>query len=480
MSKIGVEVTTTIRSGPSNDGPVSGRFQIAGITTGGPTDRAVLIRSIADYETVFGGRAAFSANAYDSARTYFEEGGSELIVSRVVGPAASKDTLTLQDASSVATLRVEARNPGAHLPPLKVSVATANGSSTITVTQAGEKVGIFTGSTPADLVVAAAKSPVVRVTDLGSATVAPSNLPANIAETDLAGGTDDRASITTQHVIAALNLAGEVGEGGVVATPGYPASVIATSLIAYAAANGRIALIAPESNLTAEAVMALVPDYLSGAGDYAGIAFPPVNIPDGSGSRAISPEAYAAAARARAHAETGFWRKPIGDIAQARWIIGTTVPVNTALNNRLNDAQVNGIVTTGNKVRLYGWTSLSTNAEMLSLTARDVLNNLGRDIKALLEPYVGQTIDGNGHLAARVESEVTGYLSPIADAGGFFARVVDDEELDPGYQVIVSEVNNPLAVLNQNILNVQVLVRLSPTADLIKVEIVKVPLQGTF
>lgn len=485
MSKIGVEASTTIRSGPINQGPVSGRFQIPAITSSGPVDRAVLIRSIAEYESMFGPRAAFSANGYDTARMFFEEGGSELIVSRVVGPAAVNDKLTLMDSSAAETLLVEARNPGGHTTPIKASVSTTGAQCTITISQGGETLAIFNGGSPADLVAAASKSPVVRISDLGSATAAPGNLPITAAATDLIGGTDDRASITVDHVIAALGRAGELGEGGAVAAPGYPASIIGTALIDYAKANARVALLAPAVTETADSVIAAAPDLIGGAGDHAGLFFPHLTIPDGSATRVISPEGYVAAMRTRAHQTAGYWRKPFGDIAQCRWVVGTVVPVNTELNNRLSDAQVNGIVTTGTKVRLYNWVSLSNNSEMRALSARDVLNNLSREVKNVLEPFVGETVDDNGHLTARIGAEVEGLLSPIADAGGFFGLSRDtgdgeQEEIDPGYQITVDSTNNPLSSLEQNVLNVTVLVRLSPTADLIRVEIIKVPLQSAF
>lgn len=480
MSKIGVEISTTIRSGPTNDGPVSGRFQIAAITSTGPADRALLVRSIAEYESFYGARTAFGANGYDTARLFFEEGGSELIVSRVVGPAAAPDTLTLVDGSAAETLKITAVSPGSNNGALTAAVAADGSGVKITIALDGVAMDIITGASPAELVAGSANSALVRITDLGSPTVAPGNLPATIAATALTDGSDDRAAVTTEHVIAALGLAGELGEGGAVAAPGYSVSMIGPDLIGYAKANRRIALLAPEVSVTADNLITAAESYVSGAGDSAGLFYPHLVIPDGSGTRTISPEGYVAAVRARANDQVGYWRKPFGDVAQLQWAIGTNVPVNTDLNNRLNDAKINGIVTTGTKVRLYGWASLSANPDMSALSDRDVLNNLGRELKNLLEPYVGEPIDGNGHLMGRVEGEVEGHVATIAEAGGFFALVRDGEEIDPGYQVEVSQTNNPLSSLAVNVLNVTVMVRLSPTADWIRVEIIKVPLQGAF
>ena len=53
-----------------------------------------------------------------------------------------------------------------------------------------------------------------------------------------------------------------------------------------------------------------------------------------------------------------------------------------------------------------------------------------------------------------------------------------DEEVDPGYKIVVDSTNNTLETGANNTVIVDMAVRLSPTAALIKVEIVKVALNG--
>lgn len=479
MSNIGVEVSTTIRSGPTQAGPVSGRFHIPAITETGPVDKPVIVRSMAQFQTVFGSRTPYASNAYDTARLFFEEGGAELIVSRIVGPAASPDFVVLKDTADVDTLRIEALHPGTLSTPLSVVVTETNGA-TLTLSQGGKVIARFVGSTPAELAASAARSTLVRILDLGSETVAPGNLPIATASATLSGGSDDRESINTTQIIAALDAAGEVGEGCAVAAPGYPATIIGEALIDHAARFNKVTLVAEDAEATEEEVLDAAASLIRPTGSFGGICYPHMVIPDGTGTRVISPEGYVAAMRARAHAEVGYWRKPFGDIAITRWAVGTNKPVSKELNNRLSAGQVNGIVTSNGKTRLYNWTSLATDrANLGSLRARDLLNNLGREIKLALEPFVGADIDGRHRLTGQVESEVTGLVVVIADAGGLFARIDDEgEEIDPGYKVIVDQSINPLDSLSTNTLNVQVLIRESPTADLILVEIIKVPLEG--
>ncbi|MGL3805846.1 hypothetical protein ACSYDW_07075 [Paeniglutamicibacter sp. R2-26] len=479
MSNIGVEVSTSIRSGPTQAAPISGRFHIPAITETGPADKPVMIRSMAEFQATFGVRTPYASNAYDTARLFFEEGGAELIVSRVVGPAAAADFVVLKDTSAADTLRVEAIYPGSLASPLSV-VVTAAGGATVTLSQGGQVVGVFTGATPADIAASAARNRFVRILDLGSQTAAPGNRPIAVASTPLTGGKDDRENVGATQIIAALDAAGEIGEGGAVAAPGYPASIIGEQLIAHAEKFGKEALLAEDPTATEAEVLAAAEALVSPEGAYGGVFYPHMDIPDGTGVRTISPEGYLAAVRARAHALVGYWRKPIGDIAITRWAIGTNKPVNKEINDRLSAGQVNGIITANGKTRLYNWVSLATDRPNLgSLRDRGILNNLAREIKQELEPFVGQDIDGRGRMTGQIESEVIGIVSRLADADALHARVDESgEEVDPGYKVIVDQTINATANLADNTLNVQVLVRLSPTADLILVEIIKVPLEG--
>lgn len=481
MTSIGVQVTTQVSSGPSNPGTQSGRLHVAGLTTLGPQGKSVTVDSIAKFVAIFGDRTAATSNLFDTARLYFEEGGNELVVSRVVGPAATRGALTLKDSADVNTVKVQAVDPGDYSAGFTVEVVNTGSTFNVIIKRGTATLSTYLGVTsPADLVQRAATNPYVTVTSLGSATATPGDNPQTLTATALTAGTDNRDAVTTADVIAALD-AGTDAAGGAVAAPGYPADVIGSLLLDHAARTGKIALLAmPVSATKEEAIAAAASLAADGNGAYGGIFYPSLIIPDGGGTRTISPEGYVAAVRARAHEETGFWQIPAGDRAETRWVIGATEQLDTDTNNLLADALVNGIVTTGSKVRLYGWQSLAIDRENLGmLNARDVLNNLTIEVKDALEPFVFATNDGKGQLRAYMDSAVTGVLAPIATAGGFYARMSGSTVLDPGYDVDVSTALNPLTAQAENRVVVSISVRLSPTAQLIQVEIIKVPLAGT-
>lgn len=482
MAPVGVEITTSVRPGTSNTGVTSGRFHIAGLTEKGPSDGARVVRSRAQFESIYGVRTPYSSAVYDTARMYWEEGGDELIMSRAVGAGATKGSLSLLDSAGVATLKVSALDAGAHSTGTTVEVlAGTAGTFSIKVRSNGVLVGNFLNlATPAAAVEAAGASEYVTVSDLGATTAAPGNNPVVLAATPLSAGTDDRGSVTTATMIAALESAGRELDGAAVAVPGYSVDVIGEDLLAHAAEYKKVALMSFDAATTLEEAVATAPVTDRVNGSYGAVIFPHVVVPDGNGTRTVSPEGYAAAARARAHASTGFWQAPPGDRSLARWIVGTSVPLDIVNIEALDENNINGILTMANRPRLYGWSSLSEDRDAFALlSTRDTLNNVGARLRRELEEFVFTTIDGKGHLLSKVESAATGVLANVASAGGFYPRYANGERVDPGYSVTVDETLNTSSSLANNEVRVGIGVRLSPMAKSIFVEIIKVPLNAS-
>ena len=114
----GVVVTTGAVAGPSAPtvAPASTYFAV-GLADRGATDRAILVNSVDQYTTEYGGATSYSP-LYDDIKTFFEEGGTRAYITRVVGPAATIGALSggLLDrhaSTPVATLTVTARSAGA-------------------------------------------------------------------------------------------------------------------------------------------------------------------------------------------------------------------------------------------------------------------------------------------------------------------------------------------------------------------------------
>jgi hypothetical protein len=466
----GVNVTTATRTGPTAvvTAP-SGQFFVAGQAERGSTTEATLLLGFADFEEYFGNRVTYS-HLSDTVKTFFEEGGSKCYAVRVVGPSATKATVTLDDASSADTLVVTAENAGAWGADIDV-VVTGTTTKSIAIVYDGETKETFTGTTIAEILESAAGSRWVTITSSGSASVNP--LPAN-GTFSLTGGTDDRSNITATHYTDALEkFTINLGDGAV-AIPGIGTTVHA-GLIAHASANRRIALL-DHSETATTANLITAADAVNS--EYAGLFAPWVQISTVSGSRYIPPVGYIAAIRNRAHVEAGPFRAAAGGIAVARFVTGLKFEYTRTEGDNLDANKVNAIRIINNSVRNYGWRSLSDDtANYALLTGRDLLNRLVTESEKRLEQFVFQTVDGRGQLLSSINGTIVGIVEPYRQAGGLFEKFDADGNLvDPGYLVETGTTVNTLDNLANNEVKARLSVRISPSAALISVTIVKVGL----
>lgn len=478
----GVVVTTTVRSGPAS--PLrapSSQFFVVGLTERGSTTTPTLVRGMADVDALLGARVAYGA-VWDQLKTFFDEGGQQAYVSRVVGPTATVGTLTLQDNHATTpanTLRIDAANSGAWSSTMKVEVKAGSLASTYRIVVSLNNVvveDVNNIATPAEAVQKFQDSPYIRATDLGSATAAPDNNPDVLAATALSAGDDNRGSVTNSEYIAALaDFNKELGDG-CVAIPGQTVNAIWVAINTHCVANNRIGLLAAASGASTS-------DLLTRAGEldseYVGLFAPWVKVPDGSGAtRTISPEGYVAACRARAHEDSGPWRVPAGQIALARSVADVLVRYTPSVAQELNDGRVSVIRYVANSIRLYGWRSLSKNTlAWQHLKDRDTLNTLVVKAEELLEPFVFQPIDQKGQLLAAINGALVGMMLPIARVNGVYPRIdAAGTVIDPGYTVDTGSNVNTQVSLASNVVKARLSVRVSPVGELISLNIVKVGL----
>lgn len=470
---VGVLIKSSTLVGPRNTvGAATSRAFIAGVTERGRLT-PVPVRSIVEYQTEFGTNQPFTASMYRCAQTFFEEGGSELIVCRAVGTTPTVGTLVSQDrtpTTPLPTLRWDAANPGAWAGGLRVTVTAGAvlNSVTIAVFLGPDRVSYVRDKTSvADIVTAFAGDPYVRATDLAPVSVYPVRLPALIASVPLTGGNDDRATVTIALVAAALDQAGNGYGAGAVAVPGYNAIIAGTLLIAHAKAHRRVAVLAGDVDSDLDELGSMA-SLLTIDGEYAGLFAPWVQVPDGSGVATVSPEGFVLGVRARAMNLQGFWQAPAGARSTARFVRGAVLSYDSAAINGLADAKVSGITTIANDLMLYGWRALGTNVEQFALlNARDAANTVTELVEATLQPFVFETIDGTGQLLARVKGALVGALQPIEDAGGFTGKFdADGKMVNPAFTVSA-------AVLSETALSAVVVFRLSGTAESIEVSVIK-------
>lgn len=479
----GVSSILKTRTGPATDqrAPASTLF-ISALTERGAADTCHIVRSMAEYEGLFGARVSYGYGS-DAAQVFFEEGGTKLAVVRVVGPAATTGFLMLMDkaGSPLATLRLAAKGPGAWSTGVTAAVAagTVTGTFQITLAYGGATEVYDNLATPADAAVQINKRSMwVTAADQGSATVAPNNQPANLAATALSAGADDRASVVAASYVTALNTYATIDFGaGVVAIPGQLSAAVGAGLLAHAVTNKRIVYTTVAAGSTgAQAISAAQTLRGSTGSERAGLLWPWVVIPDGAGgTRTIPPEAFVAGRRAAAHESEGPWVAPAGELGKARFITGIEQAVNRTLGDQLDAAQVSAIRVIANKVTVYGYRSLSSDVENWQfLTYSDLMNYLEVEGAKRLEQFVFRPIDGRGHLFAKMAGAMVGLVEPIRQSGGLYEAYDSEGDLvDPGYSVDTGpSVNTPTTIANGEA-RVAVGVRPSPVGALVTLILTK-------
>lgn len=206
---LGINVSERTDQGvPALEGDNDLILGLLGVTERGPVNRAIVINGATEFKRIFGDHITTGYAAYAYAG-YLLNGGRRAYVVRVIGTGGAASTVTLVDRgtpSPVSTLKVEAgymgvADKGTWGNDLTVSIAdnAANASTQfdLTVLLEGVVKEIWRGLTIATVEAAINDldngSEFIVVTNLVSATIAPSNRPAVQSATALSGGTEPGA-----------------------------------------------------------------------------------------------------------------------------------------------------------------------------------------------------------------------------------------------------------------------------------------------
>ena len=124
----GVVISTSVRTGPSTaTARESSQLFVVGLAERGPSDEAVLIESLADFEDMFGGYQSYSY-LHPTVESFFEEGGTRAFVTRVVGASATVGELTLQNGGTD-VLTLTANGAGDWSENVEVAVSHPTGTT---------------------------------------------------------------------------------------------------------------------------------------------------------------------------------------------------------------------------------------------------------------------------------------------------------------------------------------------------------------
>lgn len=489
----GLVVTTGVRVGATGTtaAPASSLF-IVGTAQRGPIEQYTLVESMTQAEAVYGEWES-TVSLYDHLRTFFEEGGTRAYVVRVTGPAATGGA-GLATTLTNGGLEFDQVGPGDWSENLSIQFLDGLFTNTrrVKVVYDGELLYLSN-----DLAsnVAIKEALDANVGNYITTTITSTTLPsvnANPVPFDNTGA-HNNAAVTDAQLTDALDyFVPDLGTGAVV-IPDTEAGVITDyptiweAIRDHALANSRI-------GYCAFAAGEVIGDESSGAvadleaGDSATVSFygeddatktnasalaffwPWVTVPTATGvERTVSPETFAAAARCRAHVETGPWRPSAGVISASRFVTGLEFAVNSVASDTANRARINPLRVIEGGVRVYGARSISADeTNWRFITFRDTLNFIVVGAERRLEPYIFNTIDSRNAIFSDIAAALVNLLEPIRAAGGLY-----ESNNDRGYVVEVSDALNPQAQLAQGVIAAKVGVRVSSVGETINLLITK-------
>lgn len=477
MTRPGVEVVSRAAPPVRGFSSETGAWFVVGLAERGRTDKPVLVRNMSDYAKHFGARVSYGS-LYDSLDVFFREGGTVAYVARVVGPAAVVDTVTFQTAALADAIAVDSLGAGATALSVEVVDGRTAGTFALRVLLDGvevERSGDL--ADPAEAASWSTSSNYVRVRAIG-----PDN-PAPAAATDLAGGNDDRAAVTDVHRVAALGLFEETYGRGQVSIPGATTADAHGGLLEHAGSHNRVALLdAPDSasDTTLIAAADAIRTAVGPATTERGALFAPWVVVPGvvrGTNRTVPPSAGAAGLIARSDSTGGNPNVPAaGDNGVARYAVdvsqaGWTGPVRQTLN----EEGVNLFRPMEGGVRLYGYRTLvdpyGGGQPWLSLASARLRMAIEDAAERIGESFMFAQLDGRGHKVAEFNGALTGMLAGFWQMGALYGETSDEAFIvDTG-----PSVNTPDTLAN-NELRAAIGLRMSPFAEMVHIEIVKIPI----
>lgn len=465
MTRPGVEIISRaappVRGAPSD----TGTWFVAGLASKGPTDRPIRVRNLGEFIATFGGRVGYS-HLYDAVDAFFREGGTRAHVIRVVGPDAEVATVTLDDTDDGDSIAVDAVGPGPSTLSVAVVAGEADDTFRLIVTDGGVAVANSPDLTsPTDAVSWAAGTAHVRVRALGS------EPPHTTGPTALAGGDDDRANITDSHRAAALELLGSDLGRGQVSYPGGTTAAIHAALQAHAVSHNRVAILdAPDTH----DVGTLTDLQTFGEEGERSAVFGPWAIIPGlvrGTTRTVPYSAIQAGMIARADGTSGNPNEAVAGVnGISRSAIGLSQPPWTDTDReQLNEAGFNVARLVDGQVRTYGYRTLSRDPEWRSLGHARLRMAIEDRGAVIAEQFLFAQIDGRGLKLSEYGGALTGELLGFYELGALYGESSED-----AFIVDVGPTVNTPDTLADDELRAVMAVRMSPFAELVRIEIVKV------
>lgn len=461
-----------------------------------PTDTSILFvvapaaqgptgpRLIQSLDQAFGANGVYGAARdatsylYDTLDVFFREGGTKAYVARVTGTSATAGARTLKDGSAVDTLVVTANGPGTWGNSLTVAViaGVAAGTYALQIALSGVVVEQSVDLTTIQDAVqwASQSSKYVTAAQTGTAGV-----PTTVAAASLSGGNDGSAIADANYTAALTQFPDTLGPGQV-AAPGRTTSTVQLALLTHASNNNRFALI-DLADSSSPSTLASATSALAGSTARYGMAFAPwvqVQGVAAGTTRLVPPSAVAAGLISRTDGVLGPGTPAAGEQGQSATAIGLTQNFTvTTDRDTLNNAGVNIFRSMFGGIRLYGFRSLanpSSGQPYLQASQDRYIMGLRSRLAAAAESFAFQKIDGQGHIFLKLQGALSGVLLEDYAADELYGDTPQD-----AFYVDVGPSVNTSDTVSRGELHAVCGVRVAPFAELVIVEIAKIPITQT-
>jgi phage tail sheath protein FI len=481
MPRPGVEIVT--KSSPPARGAPSdtGAWFIGGLADRGPSDTPVLLHNMGEFEATFGPRTSYGFG-WDAADVAFRIGAQAIHFARTTGPAATFDAHVFNDAGAVAALNITAIGEGATNLSVAIAAGVADPAKRIViVTDTGLGREVERSPELADnqaIIAWATGSDYVRAAVAGAG-----GLVAVVATQALAGGADDRAAITDVHRIATINSFGKALGPGQVSYPGATTTAVHAALLNHAAVNNRDAILDAvdtpnDATLRAIPLADRLDATLAEDGETYGAIFAGWPVVPGvvrGTTRTVPPSAVVAGLIARTDGRYHNPNLPAAGVeGETDYPVSVSAEWDDDTREALSVAGVNVLRMVYGALRVYGWRSLvdpnGQNADWLQFSAARTRMAVQSEADALAENFVFAQIDGQGHKISEFEGALRGLLQRFWTIGALYGATADE-----AYTVDTGPTVNTADTVADGQLRAKIGLRTSPFAELVYIEVTKVP-----
>lgn len=431
----------------SNSNSIMGMI---GITPNGDTTKAILVTSWSEYIEKFalGVNTPFTANSVLSYAVYgfFQNGGSQLYVARVVGDSAKSATIKGGEVT------ITAKNAGEWGNKISVKcVADEDDENMFVVSVYYDKNLVESFRTSNDKLTV---NYFVEIINNNSSYISVSGETlAVFNEVTLAGGSDDIASVNDTTYTTALNLFDNVHNLAGISIPGQTTAKIVTAVVKYTEKKPILPVFDMPTGTDASSIIASVKS-LDCKDKDAVIYGPKVTIVDPNSitgkTKDVPPTGHVMGVIARTIDKKGEWNAAAGTEAVLTGVVGVAQVFSDEDRGKLNEAGINVILTKPNYgTVIWGARSLSADTELKYVSNLTLNHTLRRNISDAMQKF--EFRNNNAELWVDITSDIKGILETKRLAGAFAGSTPET-----CYYVKCDSTNNTQATIDKGQVIVEV------------------------